>query len=306
MKRRVGIFLALATTCGFVACVGDQPSTGNENDASASDATSGDSGASDSAIADGGGDAATWTPASLPGLALWLDDESIDVSGGVDVAKWEDKSGKGNHAMPTTDGGGIAPLLVTSGIGGRQSVHFNGASSYLYIVDSASLRWGATGFALAAVERHDVSEASVGGGFIYAKLQPLTPNPGPALDLFTTFPPYSASVMGQVDSNDFTFDANDAGVAADASHLEIFRWVPDPTGTAGTMELTVDGIVSTKRLTTLPDITATGIDVAIGVNANSRTYWFGGDIATIIGVDGPTSDSDVASLTAYLKNRYGL
>ena len=306
MKRRVGICLAVLIACGFIACVGDEPSTSTGSDASASDATSGDSGASDSAISDGGGDAAAWTPSSLPGLALWLDDESIDVSGGVDVAKWEDKSGKGNHAMPSTDGGGVAPLMETSGIGGHPSVHFDGASNYLYIVDSASLRWGATGFMLAAVERHDLSEASVGGGFIYAKLQPLTPNPGPALDLFTTFPPYSASVMGQVDSNDFTFDANDAGVAAGVPHVEIFRWVPDATGTAGTMELTVDGVVSTKRLTTLPDITATGIDVAIGVNANSRTYWFGGEIATIIGVDGPTSAGDIASLTAYLKNRYGL
>lgn len=49
-----------------------------------------------------------------------------------------------------------------------------------------------------------------------------------------------------------------------------------------------------------------GALVAIGVNANSRAYWFGGDIATVIGVDGPTSAADVAALDGYLKARYGL
>ncbi len=58
---------------------------------------------------------ATWTPADLPTLALWLDaaDASTFTSDANGISEWRDRSGRGNHATQTT--AAVRPARNTSG-----------------------------------------------------------------------------------------------------------------------------------------------------------------------------------------------
>lgn len=89
-----------------------------------------------------------WTPARLPGLALWLsaaDLSTITIATGV--SEWRDKSGNGRHVSQGTTGSqpawGAAPVSV-NGIG-IPGVTFDGTddnlnrASFVYGLGSASM-----------------------------------------------------------------------------------------------------------------------------------------------------------------------
>ena len=65
-----------------------------------------------------------WTPAGLPGLALWLDaaDATTLPAGGGSVSRWSDKSGNGRHAVQTS--AAIQPTATTDS-DGRAVVRFD-------------------------------------------------------------------------------------------------------------------------------------------------------------------------------------
>ncbi|MEO7111396.1 MAG: hypothetical protein ABI183_13240, partial [Polyangiaceae bacterium] len=216
-------------------------------------------------------------------------------------------SGKSNDAFPGKDGGpSAAPTIVmgANGIGGKQAVHFDGASNFLQISDSSSLRWSSN-FTLATVERqatYDASAASI--GYIYGKFTQTAPNPGPAL--YVAIPGPAEQIFGMVDNNDFLTNSTDAGYPTGVPHLVIFQWIADATGTSGTLQIQLDQTTNTKRLATFPDVSANGFDAFIGANGDGDSFYFAGDIATIIAVNGSTTDADQANLAAYLKSRYGL
>ncbi|NDD53469.1 hypothetical protein EBZ39_06280 [bacterium] len=87
--------------------------------------------------------AATWpgklgSPTQLANLQLWLDASDSStlydsttsgarVAAGGTVARWEDKSGNGNHCVEATN----KPTRVASQINGLDVVRFNGTSTFL-------------------------------------------------------------------------------------------------------------------------------------------------------------------------------
>lgn len=94
-----------------------------------------------------------FTPASIPGLALWLDADDaatlFQLSGGTTpatanddpVGYWGDKSGNGRHATQAT--GGSRPLLKTAAVNGRNAVLPDATDDYLALASALSLGTGA-------------------------------------------------------------------------------------------------------------------------------------------------------------------
>ena len=85
-----------------------------------------------------------WTPAQLPGLALWLDAADLDGDGvqegaaesglnGSAVATWADKSGLGRHAVQNT----VAwqPTYVQGGLNGLPTIRYDGANDALRVAN---------------------------------------------------------------------------------------------------------------------------------------------------------------------------
>jgi hypothetical protein len=92
-----------------------------------------------------------WTPAQLPGLALWLDadDASTITLNGSTVAQWNDKSGNARHASQATAAN--QPTRTLNGLGGRTVVTFDGTDDWLGLsasVFSNQLSWSYAAVAL--------------------------------------------------------------------------------------------------------------------------------------------------------------
>jgi hypothetical protein len=88
--------------------------------------------------------AATWpvtfTPASLPGLNLWLDASDAStlydattggslVAANGEVARWEDKSGQSNHV--TQSSSSLRPILKSAQINSLDAIQFDGSNDIL-------------------------------------------------------------------------------------------------------------------------------------------------------------------------------
>jgi hypothetical protein len=98
------------------------------------------------------------SPKSIAGLVAWWDASSPTylfdaTSGGSQVAadgavaRWEDRSGSGNHAAQTTTGS--RPVRKLAAIGGKDAVRFDGTDDYLHLTTAI----GASSFTIAAVMR---------------------------------------------------------------------------------------------------------------------------------------------------------
>ena len=81
-----------------------------------------------------GGLAATWTPANLAGLALWLDaaDASTITLNGSNVSQWNDKSGNNRHASQAVAAN--QPTYTAAALNSRNVVTQT-ASKFLIIPD---------------------------------------------------------------------------------------------------------------------------------------------------------------------------
>ena len=77
-----------------------------------------------------GGGAAAWTPASIPGLKLWLDASQITgLNDGDAVATWSDVSGNGRDFTQAT--ASYRPTYKTNIRGSLPVVRFDGVDDYL-------------------------------------------------------------------------------------------------------------------------------------------------------------------------------
>jgi len=75
-----------------------------------------------------------WTPAQLPGLALWLDaaDASTITLNGSTVSQWNDKSGNGRNASQATAAN--QPTYSATGLNGKGTLSFDGTNDSMTIL----------------------------------------------------------------------------------------------------------------------------------------------------------------------------
>jgi hypothetical protein len=263
-------------------------------DATTTGATGADAGAVD------GADAPSWTPSTLGSkLAFWFDPMSIVAVGG-NVAKWSDLSGNGNDAIQATSS--YEPTYTMAGIGGLPSVTFNSQLAFLEILDSATMQWGTSDFALFAVIRATANNTAP-EGMLFQKVGP-SPYSGPALFLNSDKPVTSTLAAAQVSAQLYALSASPPTTFDDSS-VHLLGGVRS----GATLEIRVDGALSNSSMSAaiaVLDVSAPGSDALIGNNGPAGFRQYNGDIGEFIGVNGTLSPSDLASIEGYLKGRYSI
>jgi hypothetical protein len=119
--------------------------------------------------------AGTWpiafvSPKSLSGLQLWLDASDAStlydattggslVAADGGVARWEDKSGNGNHATQSTEAN--RPLRRSSVVNSRDAIDFDGSNDGLSVNALSSIFSGVNNpFTVIAVAKTDVTNST--------------------------------------------------------------------------------------------------------------------------------------------------
>jgi hypothetical protein len=285
--------LALTAACSN----GSNPSDAG-NDATSSDASF------DAPVLDAATEASV--PATLDQqnkLALWLEASSSNVvlsDGGV--ATWKDLSKNKNDAA----GSGTMPTVLASAVGGHDAVSFLGKVSPLTIADAASLHFGTDQVFIAAVTRAktlkgtwfqktvpDDAGSYDGIEFFVANGGPLDGGTGNILSPYAAFNGFPGNSLqwGTPELNDGNF------------HVVMFRRT-----SATSLEIAVDDVAPRSQNVSAIDVTAAGAAVIVGIGDAAFPSV---DVAiaeelVLHDASGTISDADVASVHAYLKQKYGL
>lgn len=299
-----GTFATLVAAAAW-ACVGDEPSNGDGtgdggDDASVSSDGGGGSDGGGSSDGATGGDGSSpvdagFSPASVPGLSLWLQADAITDPSGT-IARWPDLSS--NHNDAVTDGGGPTLARSVAEFNGHATVTFHNDSTFLRIADVPSMRVDNTGFLLEVVEGHGNLNASGSdkSDAIYSKKGSF------GLHTWVIQPPVGSAGLGIVQDIEITVDNGD--FSSTTPNRFRIKLDPYPGNDGGTLSMQTNaGATATHAFATLPDIGATGVPAIIGQLENN------GDsvsIAEMILVKGPVSNADVNAIETYLATRYGL
>ncbi len=246
-----------------------------------------DADAADVAPSDGG------TPASVKTLVLWLDATKSLTSTGSLVSKWPDQSGKGNHATQSSSGN--QPTIVSSGIGGKRAVRFDGSTSYLVIADASTLQFGTGDFYIGVVASY-ANPTSVYSTF-YGKFEAVSPQRGAGL-----FGNHAATSTSKL----YVWLDKTSGYVTPSSGYNDGKARLYAVRRAGTdLELRVGGAVMFKATPPAIDVSASGQNVWVGGRGTDAQF-LDGMIAEVVVLAGVTSDADVTLIEDYLTAKYGL
>jgi hypothetical protein len=225
---------------------------------------------------DAGDDAAVaWTPAQLPGLALWLDETSFvqDPKHPGYVVHWLDRSGNGNIAtLPdgyfgsnVLQGSTIDPQVLNGHdallCGGDGNPTTSNGRQEATIAESSTLDWGTGDFAVIAV------------------LTPIT----------------DASWFG----NGVTVTSNGATSALSAGSQS----VSESTGLSGFHIVAARG--QSLYLNAAGHV-ITGATNTTALSGGVYLCAYGQEVAEVIAVKGTLSDNDLAQTLAYLQAKFRL
>jgi hypothetical protein len=226
-------------------------------------------------------DAASWTPASLPGLALWLNDTGIvaDPSDPSQVLHWLDRSGNGNDAtgMCANSCPASLPSLDPEIAHGHDAVTcgaLSGNGTSLTILGSPSLQLGTGDWVIALVYKPDPGTGEItmwdqSGVLSWLQTDPAT----------TSVHDGTAVVSGALTANHFQYLlALDRG----SSLSLLSSTVSEMTGSA-------PGDISGN--------------VTLCENPNAFQY---AELAEVVAVKGTLGDADIASLVSYLNAKFAL
>jgi hypothetical protein len=288
---------------------------GTTNDVSTNDVSTND------VTQDAPSDGATFNPANVIGLVLWLEADvtsSITLAtpdaGPQKVTKWADQTSHANNAMGLQQNFARNPSVKANAINKLPAVHFDQqgvnqlTGQMLTVTDNAdgSLQWGTGDFFVAVVGDFDNNVANgqnEGVGLFYSK----------AVFSSGNTPPVGLYLYGNVPSS--TVNPNVGMIFATASTANDFVTTTNAynNGSAhllairrrgAKLDLLVDGAsVATSNSNTV-DVTALKSNVRIGADGDANVYRLDGDIGEMLAVKGVLSQSDEQGLTAYLKAKW--
>jgi hypothetical protein len=271
--------------------------------------------------ADGGPDAAeggaspdaeagAWTPAVLDlegEVALWLEASAANlvISSG-NVGTWNDLSQYKNNASNAQGGAAVSPAAVN----GHDAVHFvNG--DVLSAADATSLQFG--------VDQVYIEVAMKSAGMVACFFSKGKQTPGPAgsvysggLEFFTNFQTvdggslvFTTARVGTNATDTISFGASSPGLDDNNFHLVSLR-----RANSSTLILGVDDMPLVMGTTGSFDVSEATIPVKIGGyhygNINFPVDLEIAELLVLHGSAGVIADADVASVHAYLKEKYGL
>ncbi len=241
----------------------------------------------------GSGQASSFSPSDLAGLALWLDAaEGVSVDGNDSLVAWGDQSGHGNNGTPSQC---EAPTLEAGSLNGHDVFVFDGSTACVQAPDTASLQWGTGGFALFFVARYANAPSVLDDGIasLWSKR-----NGGAQ----------GVSFIGNtIALSRLTVSTNGAGNQAqtttDGYNDDAFHRFA-AARRADTLEVYVDGVLRASHAVAADDISIAGTVVSIGGTPSG--LHMDGAIAEVIAVEGNLSDQELTDVDDYLKNKYGL
>ena len=237
-------------------------------------------------------DVGGFTPASIPGLGLWLDATQIGgLADGDAVTEWLDVSGKGLHALPR----GTPPVYQAAGMNGRPAVRFTGSatSGQTMVVAGWGLELsGATEYTMCFVHERTTTDDDV------YPIMTSAPGEGAWLwlteyenddMLLGTGPTYRQYKANLVRGTPWSMTVH---VLPDDPHFyvngtEVTVHQPGP---GGDMEMTV------------PDV---GADALIGGYSNMQ-YGLDGWIGEVLWYDRALTDIERGQVDDYLMGKWGL
>jgi hypothetical protein len=229
--------------------------------------------ASTDAAADGG----VWTPKSLPGLCVWLDDTvGITVNGSGNAQLWADQSGLGNNAVAGSQG---APVLKNA-LHAHDAIQLNQGT--LTITDAACLHFGTSPFSIVVI-----ASAQTGGSQVNIW------NKDANSTGLTWIKQINSKNQSQEDyfATTHTATVTFPNVAPGAYHvLEL----DGPTMALIVDQQRADGGVATD------DISVVGQWVLVGGGSGEL------DLAELIAVSQAISPADEANLASYFSTKFGL
>jgi hypothetical protein len=243
-----------------------------------------DGGPPDAAALDAG-DGGAWTPANLPGLALWFDDTYgliADPAHTGDVLHWLDRSGNGNEATMngTSADVGVDPpwlgfALDPAGVNGFDGVQCPTtayedpvSATSISVNDAPTLDWGTGDFAVAMVVK-----ASTTGAV------PFWSGNGVSL---------SAATSGA-----FTLQAGNASATT--------------TGSASTFQVVIArGDALDLHVGSASTTSGINTEALTGGVVNLCSGQYAAEIAEVIAVKGSLGDAGVVNVQAYFQAKFGL
>lgn len=293
------------------------PATGNEGGSDGGN-NGGKDGAVDASV-DAPPDAPAWTPTVLDGqgkLALWLEASSTNlvISNGL-IAEWNDLSKNANNGVNSSGGPPLEPAVIN----GHNSVHFNARNVTLTIPDAPSLQFGTDQFCMATVAR-----ASTSGGYFFSKVTTTASGGGSfyssGFEFFTSTDDTDDAGNIIVDDAGLTtvfpaahvdslsgnqVDWSRPGFEDNEYHLAVVRRL-----NASELSIALDSHPAQSTQTGAFDVSQAGEAVTLGGvvygNFASPVDLSVAELVVVHSSSGVVADSDVASLTAYLAQKYGL
>lgn len=307
------------------ACTGDSPvasstssgGSGDAPDATVSSSGGGEASSSSGASGDGGSSSSSGQPAdggeldaadaddgglaSIPGLVMWLEGDGLTQG---PVTTWTDRSGKGNSAIAPESGSPAVATNSADGINGHPAVHFQDAK-YLVVPDDPTIQFDGSGFLIAIVERHPAFGAPMivdFPGVILDKASNGSPFEGINLQLmYADAAGNPAYLYTQVENGRSVSTPTTAPGIVPGSHLLMARLDEQVLSVAVDTGAPVTSAVGVLN----EDFGNIGSDLRIGRSDGAFSAPFTGDIAAVVMVKAAT-DADVARVSAYLRQRYGL
>lgn len=229
--------------------------------------------------------AAGWTPAKINDLALWLDasDDStlwanslatVAVTNGGIVARWDDKSGRGNHAIETSSNSGPTK--------GEGKLIWNAATPNRMVVSYAPELHAGSAYTVWVALKHTAGFRIMqyGGGS------------GVAIDRWFFSQAASLGVAGVFQSVGFASGSWTASGAIFSTAIgNIAKWT--------------NGSLISQLATTTPQSAHAG-DLTLGYRHHSPSGDFGGEMGEIILVSTAITADERQKIEGYLAHKWGL
>ena len=247
------------------------------------------------------GSPSAWTPASIDGLALWLDasDEStITLSSGA-VSQWNDKSGNARHATQGTSDD--RPVVQVAAINGRNALRFDGTNDFLAINDGRNLFRNAAAATVYAVAKTTTPSSSLMRIF-HASVGDNNSNNRVALVAV------SGAMTFRVRRLDGDSESSLSGGVIASDTAQIFRGHVDYANRPGALFVNGDSVASNATLVSEGSTSNTDshtIQIARSPGFDGSQYW-SGDIAEILALPRLLTSAESETVDTYLATKWGV
>jgi len=224
-----------------------------------------------------------FSPASIPGLRLWLAADTLNALGdGAAIASWADGSGNGYNA---TASGTAQPIYKANIQGGLPVVRFNGTSQGMNTTAPGPIAAGCTVLAVAQIASATSTRALVGssvqGGLEYR---------------------FNSAKQDVLAEN--VADLGSGSATWDTAAFRLYELVIDG---AGNISFFVNGAADGTSTTTRTFVSG---NISVGINpvnvTNGNGEWFSGDMGEVVVYNRPLTNSERLQLENQLRSKWAV